>query len=271
MLLANEEKLELLHIIKNHHGYDFEGYADASMHRRITRYCERNNINNFYDLKSTIVNSSNSFASFLLDITVNVTEMYREPAFFKSLTQHVFPYLDTFPFFKVWHAGCSTGEEVYSLAILLNEANLLRNARIYATDINQQVLKTAREGIYPLKEFRQYAKAYADAGGQQSLTDYFTTRYGMAAIDDKLKTNLVFATHNLAGEGSFNEFQLILCRNVLIYFKRDLQNRVLQLLYESMPVYGFLALGSRETIRFSPVYRHFEVVDNQERIYRKIS
>lgn len=271
MQLTNEEKLELLHIIKNHHGYDFEGYADASMHRRISRFAERNNIISFYDLKSTIVNSNNSFNAFLLDITVNVTEMYREPAFFKSLTMHVFPYLDTFPFFKVWHAGCSTGEEVYSLAILLHEANLLRNARMYATDINQQVLKTAREGIYPLKEFRQYAQAYAEAGGQFSLNDYFTTRYGMAAIDDKLKTNLIFAAHNLAGEGSFNEFQLILCRNVLIYFNRELQNKVLQLLYESMPVYGFLALGSRESIRFSPIGKHFEVVDNQERIYRKIS
>lgn len=270
MLLSVEQKQELLHIIRYHYGYDFDGYADASMHRRISRFCERNNVFDFYDLKSMIVNHSRHFSTFLLDITVNVTEMFREPAFFRSLKENVFPYLDTFPFFKIWHAGCSTGEEVYSLAILLHEADLLHNGRLYATDINQNVLTTAREGIYPLKEFKHYAQGYTMAGGQHSLADYFATRYGMAAIDDKLKKNLVFATHNLAGDGSFNEFQLVLCRNVLIYFKRELQDKVLRLLHESMPVYGYLGLGSRESIRFSSVADYFEVVDTEERIFRKI-
>ncbi len=264
-------KQELLEIILNRYGYDFMNYSEASLVRRIVRFIELQKIKDFYEFKSRILNEDVFFYEFLIAITVNVTEMFRDPDFFQSLIRKVFPYLETYPYFKIWHAGCSTGEEVYSLAILLKEANLLHKAKIYATDINPTVLQKAYEGVYNIGDFKTYSQAYLKAGGKLSLSDYYTARYGMAILDRQLRHSIVFSAHNLAGDSSFNEFQLIICRNVLIYFNRKLQNHVLQLFEKSLAPLGFLALGSKETIQFSPLTQCFSSLDANQKIYRKTS
>ena len=269
-IFTDEQIAELLSIIKNRYGYDFANYSEASLIRRITRFREVTKTFDFFELKNRLLNDAAYFADFVIEITVNVTEMFRDPSFFKALREKVFPYLETYPFYKVWNAGCSTGEEVYSTAILLHEKKILDRARIYATDINSKVLASAREGIFPLKHMQDYSSNYQKAGGEFSLSDYYVAQYGLAKFDSQLPKNMMFSVHNLVSDGSFNEFNLIVCRNVMIYFNRKLQERVFRLFYESMPVYGFLALGSKETLQFSGVYECFEVVDAKEKIYRKI-
>lgn len=269
-LITDEQTDELLTILKNRYGYDFSDYSHASLLRRINRFREITKTWDFFDLKSRLLNDGAFFADFVIEITVNVTEMFRDPGFFKSLKEKVFPYLETYPFYKVWNAGCSTGEEVYSTAILLHESKLLERARIYATDINSKVLSKAREGIFPLKYMQDYSSNYLKAGGSFSLSDYYVAHYGHAKFENHLSKNMIYSVHNLVSDGSFNEFNLIICRNVMIYFNRKLQDRVFRLFYDSMPMYGFLALGSKESLQFSEVFECFEVVDPKEKIYRKI-
>lgn len=271
MHITTEEKNELLKIIKERYGYDFSGYAEASIKRRINRFSDIHKFENYFDLRHHLINSQNLFASFILEVTVNVTEMFRDPPFFKSLAGKVFPVLKTYPHRKIWHAGCSTGEEVYSLAILLHENGLYKDTMIYATDINSKVVKQAREGIFPLKAMKEFTANYQKAGGQESLADYYTADYDHVIMNKMLKKNMVFSTHNLAGDTSFNEFQMIVCRNVLIYFNQQLQEQVLHLFYESLCMFGFLALGSKETIMHSKLKDRFEVVDKTEKIYKKIA
>ena len=205
-----------------------------------------------------------------MDLSVSVTSMFRDPNFYKAFRAQVVPLLRTYPFIRVWHAGCSTGEEVYSMAILLQEEGLLDRARIYATDINEAVLRTAKAGIFPLEKMQEYTQNYLRAGGTRSFSEYYTAAYEGALFSPALTANVVFAQHNLVTDRSFSEFTVILCRNVMIYFDRPLQNRVHQLFYESLPMYGILAVGSKESLRFSDVEGCYEEINAREKIYRKV-
>jgi chemotaxis protein methyltransferase CheR len=205
---------------------------------------------------------------FVEQVTVNVTEMFRDPEFYATLRKQIFHQIAAKPFIRIWHAGCSTGEEVYSMAIMLHEANLLDKTIIYATDINPEVLERAREGIFPASQMRQYSENYIAAGGKNDFSAYYTARYDRVLFSEFLKKKVVWSTHNLVSDSSFNEFQLILCRNVLIYFDKDLQQKVLRLFDASLEHLGFLALGAKETIRFSGIFSGYMQVDKQK-IWKK--
>lgn len=260
---------ELLESIRNIYGYDFTEYAEASVVRRVTHFMKSNKIGSIQELTSILLKDESAFARFVLEFTVNVTEMFRDPSFYKSLRENVLKHLATYPTIKIWIAGCSTGEEVYSIAILLKEEGLLDRSVIYATDINQRALQTAKEGIYRMDLMKSYTGNYQKAGGKNSFSDYYTAKYDAAMIDKSLKKNIVFSVHNLAVDRSFNEFQLILCRNVLIYFNQSLQNKVINLFYDSLSTFGYLALGNKESLLFSDKQKEFTDVDKREKIYRK--
>ena len=225
----------------------------------------------FNELKIFILSNQDYFNDFLLEITVNVTEMFRDPGFFKELRSKVISQLNTYPHIRVWDAGCSTGEEVYSLAILFKEEGILKKTRIYATDINLKVLNEAEEGIYPIGYMKDYSKNYIQAGGLTSLSDYYYAKYNSAIMNEELKANVTYSTHNLVSDASFNEFHLIVCRNVLIYFQRDLQERVIAKFLECLPVFGYLVLGNKESLSTSLYRKNFELIDSKEKIYRRIS
>jgi chemotaxis protein methyltransferase CheR len=266
------EKIEiqlLLQAIYLKYGYDFRDYAQASVRRRILHRLYRSGLKTIPEMLHRLLYDMQFFETLLLDLTINVTEMFRDPFFFKTLREIVIPGLEKQPFIKVWHAGCSTGEEVYSVAILLKEARLGKNARIYATDVNEAILDSAKKGVFPLNRMKDYACNYRKAGGLASFADYYTARYDHAIVDNSLKQNIVFSDHNLVTDGVFGEIDLIICRNVLIYFNRELQDRVFRLFWESLSPGGFLCLGSKETIQFSAYSDDFEKVTKNERIYRK--
>jgi chemotaxis protein methyltransferase CheR len=265
----DEELIELLESIRFVYGYDFTEYAEASVKRRIRHFMNVNKFSSIGALGKTLLKEEAVFEQFIQDVTVNVTEMFRDPSFYKSLWENVIQRLATYPFIKIWIAGSSTGEEVYSMAILLKEKGLLERSVIYATDINQKALQTAKDGIYHLKKMKSYASNYIKAGGQCCFSDYYASQYDAALLDRSLKQNIVFSVHNLAVDKSFNEFQLISCRNVLIYFNQVLQNRVIDLFYESLCPFGFLALGNKESLLFAERRKNFEEVDRKERIFIK--
>lgn len=274
MKLERKEEFEqevetLIQGIHSRYGYDFSGYARASVHRRIKRFMENRKQAGVKELGEVLFQDSFFFESFLQEITVNVTEMFRDPSFYLSLRQNVLPILSTYPHIKIWDAGCSTGEELFSLAIVLQEEGLLGRTKIYATDINQKVLKQAREGIFPAAAVATYAAAYAAAGGKNDFSAYYVSSYGNCKFDSSLIRNVVFYPHNLATDSSFNEFHLILCRNVLIYFTRQLQDRVFKLFNESLVPLGYLGLGKKETVALSGFTQTFTLVDKDNRIYRK--
>ena len=225
----------------------------------------------FYDLKHILVNDHHFFQEFLDEITVNVTEMFRDPTFYQSLNSLVIPYLSSYQHVKIWSAGCSSGEEVYSLAILMNEAGLRKKSFIYGTDINTEMLKEARKGIYSLKKVKSYAENYQYSGMKGSLTDHFTIMYDAATIHSELKHNTLFSVHNLVSDTVFNEFQLITCRNVFIYFETELQEKILELFYNSLSPLGFLCMGSKETIRSDKFKNKFKVINSKENIYQKVA
>ena len=262
---------DLLEFIKNFYGYDLTGYAKASLLRRVVRFLNNYKLTDVKQLIEELTINTAIFGLFLTELTVNVTEMFRDPTFYKSLRQNVLPKLKTYPHIKVWDAGCSTGEEAYSMAIVLKEESLLHKSRIYATDLNLKVLEIARDGIYPLHYLQEYSKNYQKSGGVTSFSEYYLAKYNNAIIDSKLKENIIFAAHNLVSDSTFNEFNLILCRNVLIYFQKDLQEKVLQLFVNSLCMYGYLALGSKETLALSSVRERFEVVDARDKIFRRIA
>jgi chemotaxis protein methyltransferase CheR len=207
----------------------------------------------------------------LLDLSINVTAMYRDPNFYVSFRENVVPLLRTYPFTRIWIAGCSTGEEVYSLAILLQEEDLYERTRIYATDINESVLDRARSGVFPLDKMREYTQNYIRAGGKRAFSEYYLAKYDGAQFQRSLIENVVFAQHNLVSDRSFNEFNVIVCRNVMIYFDRVLQDRVHRLFYDSLATFGVLGLGAKESINFSPHEDCYEELDANERIYRKVA
>jgi chemotaxis protein methyltransferase CheR len=207
---------------------------------------------------------------FLLMLSVHVTALFRDPSFYLAFRRKVIPLLRTYPFIRIWHAGCSTGEEVYSMAILLQEEGLYERCRLYATDMNEAVLAKAKEAIFPLEKMQDYTKNYQQAGGTRTFSNYYTAAYDRAILHESLKTNIIFAQHNLATDGSFNEFHVVFCRNVLIYFNKHLQDRVHQLLYESLGTFGILALGSRESLRFTPHEQAYHAIESEAKLYRKL-
>lgn len=270
--INQNEKIEielLLHAIYMKYGYDFRHYAKASIRRRVRHGMSKYGLPRICDLMYKLIYDSAFFDQFLLDLTVNVTEMFRDPPFFKAVRETVLPALQKNPPIKVWHAGCATGEEAYSIAILFKEAGIEDIARIYATDTNEAVLAAAKKGIYPLDRIQQYTTNYQKAGGLSSFSDYYTSRYGNAIMDQNLRKRIVFSDHNLVTDDVFGDMDLILCRNVMIYFSKDLQDRVFRIFSQSLCAGGFLCLGTKESIRFSSVSDDFETILEGHRIYRK--
>lgn len=252
------------------YGYDFSEYSRASFKRRVNRICLLDRFTSFAELLYTLRNNSNYLKKFIEEITVNVTEMFRDPYFFKTLREKVFPELSNCPLIRIWVAGCSTGEEAYSIAILLKEANLYDKSLIYGTDLNPSVLETARKGVFPLQQMKLYSENYILSGGTRNFSDYYTANYNSAKFDKSLQEKLILSTHNLVSDSSFNSFQLIICRNVLIYFDRSLQEKVFNLFDNSLENNGFLALGARETLRFSQLDTNFQQIDDQK-IWKKMN
>jgi chemotaxis protein methyltransferase CheR len=264
------EELEiLLNDLFTRYGYDFTAYSKASMQRRVQRLFIADRFPSFAEFRHRLQNDSHYFRRFVEEITVNVTEMLRDPSFYRTLRTTILPILATYPFIRIWHAGCSTGEEVYSMAILLKEAGLLHKSLIYGTDINPLVIEKARKGIFPVAQMQKYSENYIRSGGLQDFSSYYTANYHLAKFDSSLAGKMIFSTHNLVSDFSFNEFQLILCRNVLIYFERELQSNVFNLFDYSLENFGYLALGTKESLRFSPVANRYRQV-GKEKIWRKI-
>lgn len=267
---VKDEEIEvLLADVFDRYGYDFSDYAPASLKRRINRLFAIHHFESFAEFRYKLVRDSDFVSHFIEEITVNVTEMFRDPSFFKVLKTEVFPILATYPLIRIWHAGCSTGEEVFSLAIMLKEANLLHKSILYATDLSNDVLQRAAQGIFPISAMKEYSENYIEAGGQREFSSYYVAKYDRVIFSDALSSKMVFSTHNLVSDGSFNEFQLILCRNVMIYFNKALQDKVLQLFDQSLHSLGFLALGSKETIRFTSIEQRYRQFYNREKIWRK--
>lgn len=271
MPVHDEEVNVLLNDLIDHYGYDFTGYAEASLKRRISRLFLVDRFPSFAEFRYRVIHDAEYFRHLVEELTVNVTEMLRDPVFYKTLRKEVIPVLATYPYIRIWHAGCSTGEEVYSMAILLKEAGVLHKSRLYATDINPKVIEKARKGIFPANQMRKYSENYIQSGGTNDFSSYYTSNYNLAKFDAALGEKMIFATHNLVSDSSFNEFQLILCRNTLIYFDRELQSKVLQLFDNSLETLGFLALGTKESLKFSPVDSKFKFAVPGQKIWRKIS
>jgi chemotaxis protein methyltransferase CheR len=266
-----EIELELLlEGIYRRYGFDFREYAPASLRRRVRRRMHGEHVGSISALQELVLHDPAVMERLLLDLSINVTAMFRDPSFFLSLRENVVPLLRTYPFARIWVAGCSSGEEVYSLAILLDEEGLAERVRIYATDINEAVLEQARLGVFPLDKMREYTQNYIRAGGTQAFSEYYVARYDGAQFSRSLVENVVFAQHNLASDAAFNEFHVIVCRNVMIYFDKSLQEHVHRLFHESLATFGVLALGQKETIRFSPHEESYEVLDAAEKLYRKV-
>ncbi|WP_394822658.1 CheR family methyltransferase [Pendulispora albinea] len=260
----------LLEGIYRVYGFDFRSYAYASIKRRLWRRAQAEGLATLSALQDRVLHDPGCMDRLMLDLSIQVTSMFRDPTFFLSLRRKVVPSLRTYPFIRVWHAGCSTGEEVYSLAVLLKEEGLYARTRLYATDINETVIRGAKEGIFPLSKMQEYTLNYQRAGGLRSFSEYYTARYDGARFDTNLMENVVFSQHNLVTDGSFSEFHLILCRNVMIYFDRSLQNRVLKLFRDSLTKFGFLALGRKETLRHTDGEPWFVPFVSEEKIFRRV-
>jgi chemotaxis protein methyltransferase CheR len=267
------ERLEmelLLEGIHRRYGFDFREYAPASLKRRLWRRIRLEGLESVSGLQERVLHDPAVMEQLLLDLSVNVTAMFRDPTFYVAFREKVVPALRTYPFARLWVAGCSTGEEVYSLAILLEEEGLRERARIYATDINEAVLERARGGVFPLEKMQEYTRNYIRAGGKRAFSEYYMAAYDGAQFQRSLAENVVFAQHNLVSDRSFNEFHVIVCRNVMIYFDRPLQDRVHELFYESLATFGTLALGHKESIRFSQHEDCYQELDPLEKLYRKV-
>ena len=267
--LENIEISLLLEAVFRHWGYDFRNYAPASLKRRILNFTRAEQCRSVSGLQEKVLYDRATMERMLLTLSVNVTSLFREPSFFRAIREVIVPVLRTYPFVRIWCAGCSTGEEVYSLAILLKEEEFYDRCQIYATDMNEAVLGKARDGIFHVSLMKEYTANYFLAGGKRSFADYYTAAYDRAILEPGLKKNIVFAQHNLVTDASFNEFHLIVCRNVLIYFNKFLQSQVHQLLYDSIAPHGILGLGEKESIRFSPYEHDYEEVQAGQRLYRR--
>ena len=267
------EELELrllLEAVFELYGFDFREYAPSSLRRRVRHLMRDEGLATISALQERVLHDPRALPRLVNGLSVSVTSMYRDPGFFIAFRQHVAPVLRTYPMLHIWHAGCSTGEEVYSLAILLEEEGLYDRCRIYATDMNEDALQQAASGVFPLAAMREHTARYQAAGGRRSFSEYYAVRNRDVAFHRRLRRHVVFAQHNLVTDRSFNEFHAILCRNVLIYFSRPLQERVHRLLYESLGRLGFLGLGSKETVQFTPYERRYQAFDPIHKLYRKV-
>lgn len=268
-MISDHELEILINDVYEHYGFDFGGYSRASFKRRVDRIYQLDGFTSFADFMLRVRSDPDYYTHMVEEITVNVTEMFRDPLFYKILRTEILPLLATKPFIRFWHAGCSTGEEIYSMAILLKEANLLHKSLIYATDINALVLNVAKKGVFPLRMMKQYSENYRISGGKKDFSEYYTANYGLAKFGEDLSAKMVFSQHNLVSDGSFNEFNLILCRNVLIYFDKDLQERALQLFDGSLAKLGYLALGTKESIKYTSLQTKYKQF-GREKIWKKI-
>ncbi len=262
----------LLEAVYRRYGYDFRNYSRSSIERRLSQFLSDKKCSSYSEVTGRTLRDSVLFHELVSYFSISVTALFRDPFFYKALQEQVLPFLRTWPHFKIWHAGCATGEEPYSMAILLSDAKLLNRATIYATDISQSALETAKTGIYNLNIIKQGSINYLDAViGSASLSDYYQASYGAAVLNSTLKNKVTFSRHNLVIDKSFGEMQAIICRNVLIYFNQSLQNQVLQLFWESLEFGGYLCLGDKESLLFSPLADKFMIIDEKAKIYKKIA
>lgn len=269
MSLVDLEIEILLQAIFNRYGYDFRDYSKAHVRRRILNRMQLAHLPSISMLQHKVLHEPDFAGLLLSDLSINVTEMFRDPAFYQAVRQEVIPLLKTWSYIKIWHAGCSTGEEVYSMAILLKEEGLLDKVQIYATDFNQHALDRAKEGIYPVASMKKYAQNYQNSGPRAAFSDYYHARYDAAIMDASLKKNIVWANHNLVTDSDFTETQLIVCRNVLIYFNERLQNKVHGLFHSSLVNGGILCLGNKESMRYTDYQVDFEELNKTQKIYKK--
>lgn len=275
-LLADQNQLEdieialLLEGLYRVYGFDFRDYSAASIKRRILERMRAEKVTTISAYQDCVLHDAACMERLLVGLSVHVTSMFRDPSFYLTFRTKVVPLLRTYPTVRIWHAGCSTGEEVYSMAILLQEEALYRKCVIYATDISREVLRKAREGIFPLASMQEYTHNYMKAGGKHEFSDYYTAHYDNVIFHPALKTNVVFSEHNLVTDGSFNEFHVILCRNVMIYFNKVLQERVHNLIYESLSMFGVFGLGNKESLKFTPRADFYEKLDSRDKLYRKV-
>jgi chemotaxis protein methyltransferase CheR len=267
--VENAEIDLLLEAIFRRCGYDFRSYARSLVDRRVRQFLSRSGCKTISEMIPRVMHDAEFLTDLVQHFSISVTEMFRDPFVYRAVREKAVPRLRTYPFFKVWHAGCATGEEVYSLAIVLAEEGLLKRATLYATDFNDEALARAREGIYPLNKMREFTQNYHDAGGRASFSEYYYVRHGSAVMSGPLKERIAFANHNLAADGVFSEMHLVFCRNVLIYFSRELQNRVLRLITDSLARGGFLCLGTKEDLQFTDVAACYETIDREARLFRK--
>jgi chemotaxis protein methyltransferase CheR len=267
--LENIEIDLLLEAVFRRYGFDFRSYSRASIERRIRHFLSDSGCESIAAMIPRVLRDDDFFSRLVRYFSIPVTEMFRDPQVYLAVREKVVPLLRTWPHVKIWHAGCATGEEVHSMAIVLKEEGLYNRATIYATDFNDEALARARDGIYAAGNIKDATRNYQLAGGKKSFSEYYHAHYEAAAMDNSLRERVVFSSHNLVSDGVFGEMHLVFCRNVLIYFNRDLQNRALGLFAESLVHGGFLCLGSKETLRFSQVADRFDVVDDKARIYKK--
>ena len=260
----------LLEAVHRQYGFDFRSYAMGSLRRRLRHRAREEGVRSLSGLLERILHDANCMERLLLDLSISVTSMFRDPAFFVAFREKIVPHLRTYPFLRVWNAGCSTGEETYSLAILLHEEGLLEKTRIYATDINQAVLERATSGVFPLDKMREYTQNYINAGGTRAFSEYYVTGYDGARFARFLCEPMVFAQHNLVSDGSFNEFHVIICRNVMIYFDKTLQDRVHELFHDSLVMFGVLGLGSKEAVRGTKYGERYDEIDAAQKLYRRV-
>lgn len=259
----------LLDAIYKKYGYDFRGYSRDHIKRRVQSRLWISKLSNISEIQHMVLINETFFRRILIDFSINVTEMFRDPSFFLSIRKEVIPVLKTYPHVKIWHAGCSTGEEAYSMAILLKEEGNYGRSQIYATDFNEYSINKAKEGIYPITEIKGYTYNYQKSGGRACFSDYYTAKYDFALLDKALKQRIIFAEHNLVNDSVFGEMQMIVCRNVLIYFNKSLKNHVIKLFYDSLCSGGFLCLGPKESLQFSEFKDYFEPIVESDRIFRK--
>jgi len=268
------EKIEidlLLSAVSRYYGYDFSNYSKAHIKRRILGFLGKQRYTSISEMQHHVLHNSSIFEEFLNNFSINVTEMFRDPSFYLEFRNKVIPILKTYPYLKIWLAGCSTGEEVYSFAIMLKEEGLLDRTTIYATDFNKDAIQKAKKAIYSIDTIKTYTSNYQKAGGTCSFSDYYMANYNSVIIDKSLKQNVVYAQHNLVTDGVFTEANLIVCRNVLIYFNRELQDKVLKLFDETLITGGFLTLGTKETIQFSGITNKFSTISKNNKIFKKTS
>ncbi len=259
----------ILEAIYQMHGYDFRNYGRAHIKRRLLHRLQLSKLSSISEMQHKILYDESFFNLILKDFSINVTEMFRDPSFYKRLRDEIIPILKTYPFIKIWHAGCSSGEEVYSMAILLMEEGLYDRTQIYATDFNHQILMKAKEGIYPINKIKEFTLNYQKAGGTRSFSDYYMAKYESVIFNNDLKKNIVFAEHNLVNDSAFAEIHLLMCRNVLIYFNKDLQNQVIKLFTSSILPGGYLCLGTKETIQFTDSIQNYDIIFDNEKIFKK--